>query len=212
LHSRICGGSTRHLCQKCERDRLAIKKAERDAREAKRRAEEIAREAKRRADEIASTARQVRGHETARLRELIVPSLDELRSLTPQRFEDQVAQMFERLGYDVEQTPYSNDHGRDAILIKYGEKFLVECKRYGESHQSGRPDLQKFHSAIVSDKAKKGFFVTSGGFSSEARAFAATVPIDMIDGQKQGKCRPRRHLLVRLREMWRCRSTPAARP
>jgi len=89
--------------------------------------------------------------------------------------------MFERLGYEVKQTPYTNDGGRDAILTKDGSTFLVECKRYAEGGLSGRPDLQKFHSAIVTDRAKSGFFVTAGGFTQEAKIFAETVQIKLID-------------------------------
>jgi restriction endonuclease Mrr len=92
-----------------------------------------------------------------------------------------MARMFERLGYMVRQTPYRNDQGRDAILSKDGHKFLLECKRYGENNVSGRPDLQKFHSAIVTEKAVLGFFVTTGGFTKEAKEFAAGVPIKLVN-------------------------------
>ena len=89
--------------------------------------------------------------------------------------------MFRRLGYQVEQTPYSNDHGRDAVMKKDGKKYLLECKKYGENNSSGRPDLQKFHSAIMSDKAAKGYFVTTGRFSAGATRFAEKVPIELVD-------------------------------
>ena len=114
---------------------------------------------------IKDRALELRSKEKGRLATSIVPSIEELRQLTPQRFEDEMAQLFRRLGYDVQQTPYSNDGGRDALMRKNGEKFLLECKRYGERTLSGRPDIQKkFHSAIISDQAKEGFFVTSGSF------------------------------------------------
>jgi len=82
------------------------------------------------------------------------------------------------------QTPHTNDYGRDAILRKDGEIFLLECKKYAEDGLSGRPDLQKFHSAIISDKAKRGFFVTTGRFTSGAVEFAATAPINLIDADE----------------------------
>jgi hypothetical protein len=50
----------------------------------------------------------------------IEPSLAELRCLSPQRFGNEIANLFQRLGYEVHQTPYSNDFGRDAILTKLG--------------------------------------------------------------------------------------------
>ena len=133
-----------------------------------------------------ASADEMRRKEYTRLAQSIVPNLKELRKLTPQKFEDEIAQMFKRLGYVVQQTPYSNDGGRDAILTKEGEKILLECKRYGESSVSGRPDLQKFHSAIVTDGAKFGFFVTSGSCSDDAIKFAGSpnVPITLIDNKQ----------------------------
>lgn len=49
---------------------------------------------------------------------------------------------------------------------------------------SGRPELQKFHSAIVTDHAERGKFVTTSGFSLAAREYvtANNLPIDLIDG------------------------------
>jgi phenylalanyl-tRNA synthetase alpha subunit len=38
-----------------------------------------------------------------------------LQQLPPTDFEDEIADMFARLGYQVVQTPYSNDGGKDAI-------------------------------------------------------------------------------------------------
>jgi HJR/Mrr/RecB family endonuclease len=132
-------------------------------------------------NEAADTLRR---EEAARLAQTLIPSLDELRKLTPQHFEDAVAQMFKRLGYAVQQTPHSNDRGRDGILTKNGEKLLYECKRYGENSVSGRPDLQRFASAITDDDAKSGFFITTGAFSQEAIEYAKGKPIELIGGRQ----------------------------
>jgi TPR repeat protein len=127
-------------------------------------------------------AKQLVLDEAVRLRSSLVPSLTQLRNISPQQFENYVASIFEKDGYKVKQTPYTNDGGRDAIMIKHGEKYLLECKRYGAENNSGRPDIQKFHSAIVSDKAKGGFFVTTSGFTKEAVAYADLTGIKLVDG------------------------------
>ena len=111
----------------------------------------------------------------------LMPNIEELRALSPRDFESVIAQMFERMGFTVEQTPYVNDYGRDAILERDGKKFLLECKRYGPSTFVGRPDLQKFHSAIITDRAVSGFFVTAGVFTKDAIKFSKTVPIKLVD-------------------------------
>lgn len=120
-------------------------------------------------------------NEHVRLQAALVPSIDELRALTPYQFETEIARMFTRLGYTVRQTPYTNDFGRDAIMTKDGNTYLVECKCYKSGGLSGRPALQKFHSAIMTDGATSGFFVTTGGFSEPAAAFAKGCKIELID-------------------------------
>jgi Restriction endonuclease/Topoisomerase DNA binding C4 zinc finger len=149
-------------------------------------------EAKRREDDaeieqarIRLAAEELQRSEAARLSNSIIPSLADLRRLSPQRFEDEVARLFERLGYDVQQTRYSNDYGRDAILHKDGKKYLLECKRYGGTRTSGRPELQKFHAAIIDDKAVSGFFVTTGMFTVDAKQYAKKLGIiTLIDGKE----------------------------
>jgi restriction endonuclease Mrr len=93
--------------------------------------------------------------EVRRLREL-TPTLDELRRLKPRHFEDSVALSFSRQGYQVEQTPYIHDGGYDGILKKEDRTLLYECKRYGANSVSGRPELQKLHSVIISKAARSG--------------------------------------------------------
>jgi restriction system protein len=121
--------------------------------------------------------------ERKRLYATLTLSIDELRALPSTRFEDMIALLFTRLGYDVKQTPYSNDFGRDAIMTKDGKKYLLECKRYTRKGMSGRPPLQKLHSAMVTDKADGGFFVTSGGFSEPGKRFAKENNITLIDAE-----------------------------
>jgi tetratricopeptide (TPR) repeat protein len=132
------------------------------------------------ANRVAAAADELRNSEASRLAHSLF-SIEELRSLSPRDFENVIARLFKRLGYQVEQTPFVNDGGRDLILTKDGQKFLAECKRYKDGNTSGRPDLQKFYAAILADAAVSGFFVTAGGFSKEAKAYARTVPITLVD-------------------------------
>ena len=166
----VLAGKYKNRCGKCVRERNEIE-------EDRRRRQEIW-ERQRRIDAAADSLRK---SELQRLAKSLIPCIQELRLLSPQRFEDEVAQMFERLGYQVKQTPYTKDGGRDAILTKHGKTYLVECKRYAEGGLSGRRDLQILHSAMMTDGAISGFFVTAGRFTQDAIKFAATVPIELID-------------------------------
>ena len=101
--------------------------------------------------------------------------------MTPQQFENAIAELFRKLGYKVKQTPYSNDGGKDAILLKDGKKYLVECKRYSESNCVGRPDIQKFVAAMHDESATGGYYVSTGIFSSAAKEYAEGHAIRLFD-------------------------------
>ncbi len=111
-------------------------------------------------------------------------SLENLYSLSPYEFEDEIMKMYRALGYRVKQTSYSNDRGKDGIAFKEGEKYLIECKRYEPSKKIGRPHLQKFFAAIYEERAKAGFFITTSSFASTAYEYAEKNRINLIDGLK----------------------------
>jgi HJR/Mrr/RecB family endonuclease len=111
-------------------------------------------------------------------------TIDLLRTMQPTEFETAVANMFRKRGYTVTQTVATGDGGRDLVMIKDERKVLVECKRYAEGQYIGRPDIQKFHSAIMTDRAECGFFVTTSGFSRQAMQYVQQrcIPITLIEG------------------------------
>ena len=138
---------------------------------------------------IRTEATTLRYSEADRLSKSLIPKVDELHRLSPQQFENAIARLFVHLGYDVRQTPYSNDNGRDAILHKDRKKHLLECKRYSKTNPVGRPELQKFHATIIDDKAVSGFFVTTGMFTSGAKEYARKLGIiTLIDGNELSLC------------------------
>jgi hypothetical protein len=176
---RIRGGKLRRRCPRC----LALEAIQKELEEARREAAELARAEQLRRMELATRAEEMAKRETARLSKIYVPTMDQLRNLSPNEFEDKIAAMFERLGFNVGQTPYVSDHGRDAIMYSDGNKILLECKRYGEETTSDRPQLQIFHSAIISDKAAAGYFVTTGRVSNGAIEFAKKASITIVSGE-----------------------------
>ena len=188
----VLAGKYGDRCETCVREQAEIaetRRQEQELRERQQRIEQELRDREQRIEHerqvrrrrIDSAAEMLRDSERMRLESSLVPSIEELRGLSWQQFEDEVAHMFERLGFIVEQTPYVNDHGRDAILWKDGKKYLLECKRYGEEGLSSRPDLQRFYGVITHDAAVSGYFVTTGRFTKDAIEFGATVPIELID-------------------------------
>jgi hypothetical protein len=128
----VSGGKTRHHhCGPCRREQREIENKSRREMELRRRQRDIDR-----------AVPELQAAERSRLARLTVPTLEDLRRLSPRHFEGEVAQMFKRLGYSVQQTPYVKDHGRDAILRKNDQKLLLECEkiRKGWIVRPSRPD------------------------------------------------------------------------
>ena len=131
-------------------------------------------------DEIDRAARRLAAKEKQRLVKRIRRGYDLLK-LSPRAFEDHISDLFRHMGYEVTQTPPTNDRGRDAIARRDGETYLIECKRWARKQSIGRRDLQVFHSAIIEEGAVGGFFVSTGRFGKTAREFVEGKGIELID-------------------------------
>ena len=133
---------------------------------------------------LVEDAVKLRDHELERIRFVWMARRNGLLRLSPQKFEDFVAELVRKMGYSVKQTPYSNDRGRDAIAERAGEKIIIECKRYAPERKIGRPPLQLFFAAVIEDKALEGWFVTTSSFGKTAFEYAADKPLRLIDGKE----------------------------
>jgi restriction system protein len=109
--------------------------------------------------------------------------LAQLTSLSPETFEEFVAELFEALGYQVEQTGGTGDEGADLRLRRKDLLAIVQCK-YHKRNVVGSPELQKFLGTIHHTRSHKGFFVTTSTFSLAAEKFVADHPIELIDGSR----------------------------
>jgi restriction system protein len=134
-----------------------------------------------RQQELRVAARQFREEECRRLSAAWLSNVEPYLSMDPHQFENAVAELFRALGYDVKQTPFSNDGGKDAIATKDGKKLLIECKRYGVDKSIGRRDLQILVAAMQDEKADGGVFVNTGMFAGTAESYAAKNRIILYD-------------------------------
>lgn len=117
--------------------------------------------------------------------------LENLLQVSPARFEVIVLDVLHRLGYgghrnDLQRVGGTGDGGIDGIisLDKLGlEKVYVQAKRW--QNTVGRPELQAFYGALAGQKAKRGVFITTSGFTSQARDFAHSVEgMVLVDGER----------------------------
>jgi restriction system protein len=109
--------------------------------------------------------------------------LKQLATLSPEGFEEFVAELFEALGYEVECVGGTGDEGADLRVRRRELLAIAQCK-YHCRGVVGSPELQKFLGTIHHTGSHKGFFVTTRTFSLAAEKFAAEHPIELIDGPR----------------------------
>lgn len=109
--------------------------------------------------------------------------LAQLSALNPEGFEEFVGELFEALGYEVEQVGGAGDEGADLRVTRGELRGVVQCK-YHKQGVIGSPQLQKFLGTIHHTKCHKGFYVTTSTFSLAAEKFAADHPIELVDGTR----------------------------
>jgi restriction system protein len=119
--------------------------------------------------------------------------LDQVKAMPPAFFEKLVVQLLVSMGYggslkDAGQAVgKSGDGGIDGIINedKLGLDVIhIQAKRWHNT--VGRPEIQSFAGSLDGVKAKKGVFITTSGFSAEARAYVDKIEkrIVLIDGER----------------------------
>ena len=98
-----------------------------------------------------------------------------LRELSPRRFEELIAELFDGFGYDVELTASTRDNGRDVIAIGNRNiatsKFLIECRRHSESNKVDVGIVRSLHGVVTDERATKGIIATTSTFTRPAIEF-----------------------------------------
>lgn len=117
--------------------------------------------------------------------------LEQLHQVSPTFFETIVLDLLHRMGYgasraDLQRVGGSGDGGIDGIisLDKLGlEKVYVQAKRWQQT--VGRPEVQAFYGALAGNRANKGVFITTSGYTAQATEFARSVErVVLVDGPR----------------------------
>lgn len=132
------------------------------------------------------------GEALAELRNVVAAELAEaLRNVSPGYFETIVLDLLHKMGYGASRTDLlrvgrSGDGGIDGVisLDKLGlEKVYVQAKRWQAT--VGRPEVQAFYGALAGNRANKGVFITTSGYTAQAIEFARSVErVVLVDGVK----------------------------
>jgi restriction system protein len=117
--------------------------------------------------------------------------LESLATVSPSFFETIVLDLLHRMGYganraDLQRVGGSGDSGIDGVisLDKLGlEKVYVQAKRWQGT--VGRPEVQAFYGALAGQRANKGVFITTSGYTAQAIRFAKSVErVVLVDGPR----------------------------
>lgn len=99
-------------------------------------------------------------------------------------FEGLLAELFEQMGYEVEETPLSGDQGGDLVLTQLGTTVVVQAKAYDSGNNVGNEAVREAHTARSHYGADEAWVVTTSGFTSAARELAESTGVELVDREK----------------------------
>lgn len=119
--------------------------------------------------------------------------LENVMACTPAFFERLVVELLVAMGYGgsrrdaARAVGQTGDEGIDGIIDedRLGlDTIYVQAKKWTNS--VGRPEIQKFVGALAGRRARKGIFITTSSFSSEAIRYASDIDtkVILIDGKR----------------------------
>jgi restriction system protein len=126
---------------------------------------------------------------------LALEVLENVMGCTPSFFERLVVELLVAMGYGgsrrdaARAVGQTGDEGIDGIIDedRLGlDVIYIQAKKWGLDRNVGRPEIQKFVGALVGKRAKKGIFITTTSFSSEAIRYASEIDtkVILIDGKR----------------------------
>ncbi len=105
-----------------------------------------------------------------------------LESISWREFELLVGEAFRRKGFTVQETGQGGaDGGIDLVLLKDGEKYLVQCKQWRRQLVQVNV-IRELFGVMTAEGAKGGFVVISGRFTKDAKVFAQGKNLQLIEG------------------------------
>lgn len=119
--------------------------------------------------------------------------LTRVKTASPEFFERLVVELLLRMGYGGSRSDAghavgkSGDEGIDGIISedRLGlDVVYLQAKKWDGT--VGRPEIQKFVGALHGKRAKKGVFISTGSFSTEAVAYVEHIDpkVVLIDGKR----------------------------
>jgi len=110
------------------------------------------------------------------LTEYLTSNPDAIHQLSPRKFEELVAYLMEKQGYEVTLTKQSRDGGIDMFALKrdgFGNFLtIVDCKRYSKQNPVGIDLVRTMYGTLNITKASHGIIATTSRFTKDAKELA----------------------------------------
>lgn len=105
---------------------------------------------------------------------------ERLYDLRPRQFEELLAELYAREGFQVEMTKETRDGGIDLYLVRY-ESFgrvltVVDAKRYRQDRAVSVGIVRGLYGVVEAERASAGVVATTSFFTREAKRFQESVP------------------------------------
>ncbi len=101
-------------------------------------------------------------------------------ALSPEEFEQHVADTYRFMGYRTQLTKRVGDQGVDVIATRGDERLAIQCKRYAD--KASNAAVQAVHAGRVHYSCNAAAVVCLGGFSQSAQSIASSTRVSLIDG------------------------------
>ncbi|PYJ09483.1 MAG: hypothetical protein DMF06_09745 [Verrucomicrobia bacterium] len=107
-----------------------------------------------------------------------------VHSLEAEDFELLVALIYQRQGYRVTMPAgLSGGRGGDFMVQRKSEKLLAQCKKFSADYKVPVDRVKELHEAAVTAGVTRGVYVASCSFSWDARNFAKTKGMTVINAR-----------------------------
>jgi HJR/Mrr/RecB family endonuclease len=98
---------------------------------------------------------------------------------TPSEFEEFIASLFRKMGYETELTSGGGDYGLDVIAKDKDDVIGIQCKLFMVGNNVGAREVQMALGAMWHFKANKAIIVTTSDFTTQAKIQAKESPVEL---------------------------------
>jgi hypothetical protein len=103
---------------------------------------------------------------------------DRFADYSPREFEEFIASLFSKMGYNVALSSYGGDYGVDIMAQKDNRRLVIQAKKYAQGNLVGNRVVRDTLGALWS-RGDKAILITTSDFTEQAYQQAEGAPIEL---------------------------------